>query len=431
MTRKETMKCRKVQAVIRFHTPSKTTEPEKYFHHLLMLYFPLRKGSDLIGDDNTYLSKFGDPSVKEVVQRNQAEFEPFAEEALDDALEFIRNNPQYNTYGERFDAFNEQENSEDESEFIHNSLTESVCSAEEHIAPEDIINQETPSAVSTSCMSLPVHSSTQSAEITDDMFCATIRSLNTKQRYAYKIILKWCRDKVKNLSSLQPVDVNPIYLFISGGSGAGKSHLIKAVYQTVLKTFKHGPSDPDLPSVLMLAPTGVAAINIGGSVIHSSLGILKNVCTEHIASLPHERLSTLRYKLSVLKLIIIDEISMVSNRMLKYIHERLKQIFGTPDSLMFAGGSLIAVGDFYQLSPIKAKPVFAPFKNYCCNICHPWREFRMIELDQTMRQQGDNSFTKVLNRIRVGSLDDEEFKILSARVVTKTDIDYPCTVMQI
>ena len=76
----------------------------------------------------------------------------------------------------------------------------------------------------------------------------------------------------------------------------------------------------------MLAPTGVAAINIGGSVIHSSLGIPKNVCTEHIASLPHERLSTLRYKLSGLKLIIIGEISMVSNRMLKYIHERLKQI---------------------------------------------------------------------------------------------------------
>ena len=92
---------------------------------------------------------------------------------------------------------------------------------------------------------------------------------------------------MKNLSSLQPVDVDPIYLFISGGAGAGKSHLIKSVYQTVLKTFKHGPSNPDLPYVLLLAPTGVAAINIGGCVINSSLGIPKNVFTEHIASLPH------------------------------------------------------------------------------------------------------------------------------------------------
>ena len=180
----------------------------------------------------------------------------------------------------------------------------------------------------------------------------------------------------------------------------------------------------------MLAPTGVAAINIGGSVFHSSLDIPKNVCREHIASLPSERLSTLRYKLLGLKLIIIDEISMVSNRMLKYIHERLKQIFGTPDSLVFAGVSLIAVGDSYQLPPIKATPVFAPFKNDCFNICHPMERVS-DELDQIMRQQGDNSFTKVLNRIRVGSLDDEEFKILSARVVTKTDIDYPCTAMHI
>ena len=42
------MKCRKVKAVIRFHKPSKTTDPEKYFHHVLMLYFPWREESDLI-----------------------------------------------------------------------------------------------------------------------------------------------------------------------------------------------------------------------------------------------------------------------------------------------------------------------------------------------------------------------------------------------
>ena len=48
-----------------------------------------------------------------------------------------------------------------------------------------------------------------------------------------------------------------------------------------------------------------------------------------------------------------------------------------------------------------------------------------------MRQQGDNSFTKVLNRVREGSLDDEDFKILSARIVSKSDIDYPCTAMHI
>ena len=110
---------------------------------------------------------------------------------------------------------------------------------------------------------------------------------------------------------------------------------------------------------------------------------------------------------------------MVSNNMLKHIHERLKQIFGTPDSILFAGISLIAVGDFFQLPTIKATPVFSPFKNDCFNLCHPWEVFQMIELDQIMRQQGDNTFNDLLNRVRIGSLNDEDFESLSARIVTK------------
>ena len=99
-------------------------------------------------------------------------------------------------------------------------------------------------------MLLPISSLTLPYEVTDDDLRATVRSLNTRQRYAFQIILKWCRDKVKNISSLQPFPVNPVYKFISGGAGAGKSHLIKAFYQTALKTFRCGPCGPELPNVL-------------------------------------------------------------------------------------------------------------------------------------------------------------------------------------
>ena len=64
------MKCRKVKAVIRFHKPSKTTDPEKYFHHVLMLYFLWREESDLIGREGTYASKLHDPLVRKTVNRN-------------------------------------------------------------------------------------------------------------------------------------------------------------------------------------------------------------------------------------------------------------------------------------------------------------------------------------------------------------------------
>jgi len=63
----EFMKCRKVKAVIRYHTPSKAKEPEKYFHHLLMLYYPCRDESELLGDQQTYMSRFCDPNVQELV----------------------------------------------------------------------------------------------------------------------------------------------------------------------------------------------------------------------------------------------------------------------------------------------------------------------------------------------------------------------------
>ena len=55
----EVMKCRKIRAVVRFHTPNKRKEPEKFFHHLLVLFFPWRdEVPDLTGTDQTYASKF-------------------------------------------------------------------------------------------------------------------------------------------------------------------------------------------------------------------------------------------------------------------------------------------------------------------------------------------------------------------------------------
>ena len=66
MNTKGKMKCRKVKAVIRYHTPNKTKEPERYFHHLLMLYYPWRKESDLIAADQSY--------VQEVVELNKSVF---------------------------------------------------------------------------------------------------------------------------------------------------------------------------------------------------------------------------------------------------------------------------------------------------------------------------------------------------------------------
>jgi hypothetical protein len=89
----------------------------------------------------------------------------------------------------------------------------------------------------------------QPSNISDDDLRETVRSLNNEQRYAYDQILSWCRNKIANLNTLKPSKVDPIHIFITGGGGADKSHLIKAIYHTVTKAFKHAPANPELLSV--------------------------------------------------------------------------------------------------------------------------------------------------------------------------------------
>ena len=89
-----------------------------------------------------------------------------------------------------------------------------------------------------------------------------VRSLNEKQRSAYNIALSWCSNTTKNLYCLKPEKLDPINLFVTGGAGAGKSHLMKAIYHAVVETFRYGTINPERPTVAVMAPTGVAAINI-------------------------------------------------------------------------------------------------------------------------------------------------------------------------
>ena len=71
---------------MRYHTPNKSKEPELYFHHLLMLYFPWRDEKDLLSSDQIYASKFYEPDIQAIVEQNRAIFEPDAD-AITEALE--------------------------------------------------------------------------------------------------------------------------------------------------------------------------------------------------------------------------------------------------------------------------------------------------------------------------------------------------------
>jgi len=177
-----------------------------------------------------------------------------------------------------------------------------------------------------------------------------IRSLNAKQREIFEVVNKWVRDYTKSLSS-DAVKVDPIYIFLTGSAGCGKSHLITTISATLTKALSYGEGDVNKTKILMLAPTGVAAVNVDGSTIHSALGIpADRNFSKNISRLSDQKRSMLRSKLSELCILIIDEISMVSNKLLLHIHQRLVEIFGCSEEKLFAGISIIACGDFYQLT---------------------------------------------------------------------------------
>lgn len=151
------------------------------------------------------------------------------------------------------------------------------------------------------------------------------------------------------MNSFKPVVVQPVYIFLTGGGGAGKSHLIKTIYHTAVKTFRHPPINPELPTVLLMAPTGVAAINIDAATVNTGLAVPKET-GDNLPAMSDQKKTQLRRSLKDLKLIIVDEISMVGNTTLLHIHQRLKEIFGTHSSLLFTGISILAVGDLYQMT---------------------------------------------------------------------------------
>ena len=166
----------------------------------------------------------------------------------------------------------------------------------------------------------------QPNEISDQFLLESGRSLNDKQRSAYNTVVSWCRNKVKNIHSLKPEEIKPIYLFITGGGGSGKSHLVKTIYHTLVKTFRRIVSNPELPTVLLMAPTGVSAINIEGTTINTGLAIPKQT-GEILPVMSDQKKTQIRVLLSELKLIIIDEVSMISNITFLHIHQGLKDIW--------------------------------------------------------------------------------------------------------
>jgi hypothetical protein len=174
---------------------------------------------------------------------------------------------------------------------------------------------------------------------------------------------------------------------LTGGAGVGKTAVTNAMYQMAIRYLnKEAGANPDDLKVLLGAPTGEAAFLIGVNTLHHLFHIPASQGFKH-QKLSNEKRNTLRCKYRHVRLLIIDECSMVGKEMLNFINLRLQEIMG--NSLDFGGISVLAGGDFYQL-----KPVFDDR-----NI---WKDlFQIFVLEDIMRQKDDFEYAQLLNRLRI------------------------------
>lgn len=201
-------------------------------------------------------------------------------------------------------------------------------------------------------------------------------------------------------------------IFLTGGAGTGKSHL--------LKTFLRGV---DKDAVPVLASTGAAAVLIGGRTFHSffGLGILEGGPVATIERATKDRRVIKRLKKA--GAIVIDEISMISGEMLAVAEEIARSARNS--SSPWGGLRIIAVGDFAQLPPITRN---AKQRDWAF-LSPTWAmsEFQNIHLKTIMRARADAEFCLALHDARRGEMSERLHNLLEWRKTHQGDQDEEAT----
>ena len=204
-------------------------------------------------------------------------------------------------------------------------------------------------------------------------------------------------------------------LFLTGKAGTGKSTFLRYIAATTKK--KH----------IILAPTGIAAINAGGSTLHSFFKLpfyplLPNDSRFSIRNIK----DTLKYNgekrklIKEVELIIIDEISMVRADLIDFI-DKVLRVYSRNMREPFGGKQLLLVGDIYQLEPVvkeEDRRLLNPF--YSSAFFFNAKMFQQmqlvsIELRKVYRQQ-DPAFINILDHVRTSEIAPKDLELLNNRV---------------
>ncbi len=201
------------------------------------------------------------------------------------------------------------------------------------------------------------------------------------------------------------------HIFLTGKAGTGKTTFLRRLREMSPKR------------MVVVAPTGVAAINARGVTIHSFFQLPPGAPLVGVESIKADQMRFSREKINIIRsldLLVIDEISMVRADLLDGIDSVLRRF--RDRSKPFGGVQLLMIGDLQQLSPVVKDNEWEMLKHHYETVyffsCKALRKtsFVSIELLHVFRQQDDH-FISILNKVRENTLDNEALSCLNQRYI--------------
>jgi hypothetical protein len=194
------------------------------------------------------------------------------------------------------------------------------------------------------------------------------------------------------INELFESDEGQQFIYLTGAAGTGKTTLVKKLI------------DENSLKKIVVAPTGIAALNIGGATINSAF----RIGFDTFPVIKESNDPRFKKLLKNLELLIIDEISMVRAPMLDAISETLK--LHRDSSEPFGGVHVLACGDLFQLPPVvkdqEEEAIYEKYESIYFFSANSFKEIvspSFYELTYSFRQSDDNNFYDLLNNIRLGN----------------------------
>ena len=376
--------------------PNKENERESYFYSLLLLFIPFRDEGDLLEEGE---------SAEQAFKRHMKD---------DDAL---------NVHSEKLQIMLQA------NENVQKMNEARQAEQQQVPVPEPVQEDEGPQVAGEATSTMHDIADFQHNESAGPTLNELASSLNEDQARIFERVKCHLEHQVQHESgTCKCSEIKPLHMFISGVGGTGKSFLIKTIRALVSEMW-HNTDNALLCAVA--APTGLAAFNVGGVTIHRlvQLPIEHEGRTAGYWRLGKDSLKVMRRTLSQLRLLIIDEVSMLSNLNLAYVHLRLDEIFGKDE--WFGGVNVLFVGDILQLPPVNGAPVFDRITNRavasklgCMTSINIWQDTVLYdELTINERQKEDLAFSSMLDEVRRSCPLQQTVEALKARVIQLPVVD--------